>query len=65
MVVDVEHPTLGQMKALGSPIKMSAHADRRPSRRAPMLGEHTDAVLRETGFGTEEIDQFRGVGAIG
>ena len=63
MVVDVEHPTLGQLKALGSPIKMSG-TPTDPSRRAPMLGEHTDAVLREAGFGTEAIDQFRRAGAI-
>jgi crotonobetainyl-CoA:carnitine CoA-transferase CaiB-like acyl-CoA transferase len=63
MVVDVTHPTLGPLKALGSPIKMSATpAD--PSRRAPLLGEHTDEVLRAAGFTPEEIDQFRRAGAI-
>ena len=49
MVVDVEHPTLGSMRALGSPIKMSATPpDVR--RRAPRLGEHTEAVFREFGL---------------
>ena len=49
MVVDVEHPTLGSIRALGSPIKMSATPpDVR--RRAPRLGEHTDAVFREFGL---------------
>ena len=49
MVVDVEHPTLGAMRALGSPIKMS---DTPPSvrRRAPRLGEHTEEVLTEAGL---------------
>src|SRR5262245_48367311 len=44
MVVDVNQPTLGPIRALGSPIKMS---DTPPDvrRRAPLLGEHTDAVL--------------------
>ena len=64
MVVDVEHPTLGHLKALGSPIKMSGTPPD-SSRRAPMLGEHTDAVLRDAGFGVEEISNFRRAGAIG
>jgi crotonobetainyl-CoA:carnitine CoA-transferase CaiB-like acyl-CoA transferase len=63
MVVDVTHPTLGAIKALGSPIKLSATpAD--PSRRAPLLGEHTETVLREAGYTADEIDAFRRAGAI-
>jgi formyl-CoA transferase len=57
MVVDVEHPTLGSIKALGSPIKMSATPpDVR--RRAPLLGEHTKEVLSEMGFADAEIDKL-------
>jgi formyl-CoA transferase len=54
MVVDVEHPVLGRMKTLGSPIKMS---DTPPNatRRAPLLGEHTQEVLLEAGCTEEEI----------
>jgi formyl-CoA transferase len=49
MVVEVEHPSLGSIRALGSPIKMSATPpDVR--RRAPRLGEHTDAVFKEFGL---------------
>ncbi len=33
-------------------------------RRAPMLGEHTDEVLRELGFSDEEITEFRAGGLI-
>jgi crotonobetainyl-CoA:carnitine CoA-transferase CaiB-like acyl-CoA transferase len=54
MVVDVEHPTLGPMRALGSPIKMTATPpDVR--RTAPQLGEHTEEVLREAGFNAEDV----------
>jgi len=49
MVVDVEHPTLGALRALGSPIKLSATPPA-VRRRAPRLGEHTEDVLREAGF---------------
>ena len=48
MVVDLEHPTLGSMQTLGSPIKLSATPPE-VRRRAPHLGEHTEEVLREAG----------------
>jgi crotonobetainyl-CoA:carnitine CoA-transferase CaiB-like acyl-CoA transferase len=55
LVVDVEHPMLGKIKALGSPIKMSATPpDVR--RRAPLLGEHTREVLSEMGFADAETE---------
>ena len=63
MVVDVEHPTLGSIQALGSPIKMSATPpDVR--RRAPLLGEHTKDVLLEAGFSEEEITRLLGDGVV-
>jgi len=46
LVVDVEHPTLGPIRALGSPIKLS-ETPPAVRRRAPLLGEHTEEVLRE------------------
>ena len=50
LVVDVEHPTLGAIRALGSPIKLSATPpDVR--RRAPLLGEHTEEVMTEAATG--------------
>jgi formyl-CoA transferase len=48
MVVDTMHPSLGPIRTLGSPIKMSATPPD-VSRRAPLLGEHTGEVLREVG----------------
>jgi crotonobetainyl-CoA:carnitine CoA-transferase CaiB-like acyl-CoA transferase len=64
MVVDTDHPVLGRLRTLGSAIKMSATpAD--PSRRAPLLGEHTDEILSEYGFSDDEIAELRRAGAIG
>ena len=63
MTVDVEHPTLGTLRTLGTPIKMSA-TPLNPRRRGPMLGEHTDDVLAEAGFSNDEIEQLRYAGAI-
>jgi formyl-CoA transferase len=63
MVVEVEHPTLGVLKTLGSPIKLSATPPD-VGRRAPLLGEHTDEVLAEAGFGEHEIAVLRRAGAV-
>jgi len=58
LVVDVEHPTLGAIRALGSPIKLSATPpDVR--RRAPLLGEHTDEVLSHGGTQDPPVDKLR------
>jgi crotonobetainyl-CoA:carnitine CoA-transferase CaiB-like acyl-CoA transferase len=54
MVVDVTHPTLGPLRTLGSPIKMS-ETPPRVDRCAPLLGEHTDEILREAGCSAAEI----------
>jgi formyl-CoA transferase len=57
MVVQVEHPTLGSIRALGSPIKLSATPPqvRRP---APRLGEHTEDVLRAVGVADPELSEL-------
>ena len=63
MTVDVDHPALGPLRTLGTPIKMS-DTPLDPKRRGPMLGEHTDAVLAEAGYSSGEIEQLRDAGAI-
>ena len=64
MVVETDHPTLGRMRTLGSPIKLSATPPD-VSRRAPQLGEQTEDVLTEAGFSGAEIAALRAAGAIG
>lgn len=54
MVKEVEHPTLGRLKGLGHPVKLS----RTPAsiyRPGPLLGEHGREVLAEVGYADEEI----------
>ena len=63
MTIDVDHPTLGRLRTLGTPIKMS-RTPLNPRRRAPLLGEHTDAVLSAAGYDDNEIEQLRYSGAI-
>ena len=54
MEVRLEHPTEGEIRVLGIPVKLSdtPGAIRRP---APLPGQHTAEVLREAGFSEEEI----------
>ncbi len=63
MVVETIHPTAGPVKSLGLPVKFSGSAPgkRRP---APVFGQHTREVLRETGFSDAEIDDFAAQGAV-
>jgi crotonobetainyl-CoA:carnitine CoA-transferase CaiB-like acyl-CoA transferase len=57
MTLTVDHPTLGALQTLGSPIKMSA-TPLNPRRRAPLLGEHTEEVLREFGLPEDQLLQL-------
>ena len=63
LVVETDHPTLGHLKTLGSPIKLSATPPI-VTRRAPLLGEHTDEILREAGFSFAEIADLRAAVAV-
>ena len=63
MVVEVQHPTVGPVKALGLPIKFS----KTPGsirKAAPLLGEDTRGVLRQHGFSDEDIAGFEADGSV-
>jgi formyl-CoA transferase len=56
-VVEVDHPTRGKYLTVGNPIKMSDSATE--VTRSPLLGEHTDEVLAEIGYGKDAISALR------
>ena len=64
MVVETHHPTLGRIRTLGSPIKLS-ETPARPGRPAPLLGQHTDEVLCEAGYTAEEITSLKQKSVLG
>ena len=62
-VVEVDHPTRGPYLSVGNPIKLSDS----PSdvKRSPLLGEHTDDVLRDVlGMDDAAIAKARSEGAV-
>jgi crotonobetainyl-CoA:carnitine CoA-transferase CaiB-like acyl-CoA transferase len=64
MTPEVEHPVAGTVKVLGIPAKLSATPGtiRRP---APVLGQHTDEVLREVlSIEPNEVTQLRNAGVL-
>jgi formyl-CoA transferase len=62
-VVEVDHPTRGSYLTIGNPIKLSDS----PTEvvRSPLLGEHTDEILKSiVGWSDEQIATARDSGAI-
>jgi formyl-CoA transferase len=61
-VVEVDHPTRGRHLSVGNPIKLSDSPT--VVTRAPLLGEHTDEVLRELGYSAGDLELLRAEKAI-
>src|ERR1700738_2510890 len=61
-IVEVEHKERGKYLTIGSPIKFSnLEVEVRP---APVLGEHTDQVLADLGYGKEQIARLHAAKAV-
>jgi crotonobetainyl-CoA:carnitine CoA-transferase CaiB-like acyl-CoA transferase len=57
LVLDVEHPRLGKMRAVRNPVLFD-HDGPEFARTAPMLGEHSLELLGELGYSRAEIETF-------
>ncbi|MBY7142568.1 CoA transferase [Virgibacillus sp. NKC19-3] len=63
MVQEIEHPIMGSMRTIMSPTKFS----RTPislDTASPLIGEHTNEVLKSFGIDKQEIDTLREKGVV-
>jgi crotonobetainyl-CoA:carnitine CoA-transferase CaiB-like acyl-CoA transferase len=63
MVVDVDHPVAGRIQQTGVPLKLSETPGRIAS-APPLLGQHTEPILRELGYTAAEVSALRDAGAV-
>jgi len=64
MLVEVDQPTAGKVRIAGSPIHLSETPGKIYA-HAPLLGEHTEEVLREIlGYSRQEIDRLVAGGVL-
>jgi crotonobetainyl-CoA:carnitine CoA-transferase CaiB-like acyl-CoA transferase len=62
-IVELEHPAVGPYKTAGVAVQMSKSPLTVQS-TAPLFGQHTREVLREAGYGADEIEALIGMGAV-
>ncbi len=63
MVLEMDHPSVGKIKTLGFPAKLS----RTPAELKlppPLKGQHTEEILGELGYPSDEIEAMRGEAVI-
>jgi len=63
LVQEVDSPKLGRLKLLGVPFTLSRTPGKVVS-AAPEKGEHTDEILLELGYGTDQLGELRADGVI-
>lgn len=54
---EAPHPTLGQVRQLGSPMRFSKTKTRR-AKAGPLFGEDTEGILRELGYADTDVERL-------
>ena len=62
-IVELEHPALGLIKSLATPIHLSS-TPLIYRRHPPRLGEHSDEVARQIGYSVAEIEMLRALDVL-
>ncbi len=63
MVTEIDHPKIGRMKNMGSPVKTSGEFTKFRT-AAPWLGQHSDEVLQSLGYKTGQIAALHAQGVV-
>lgn len=63
MIETLHHSTIGRFKTVGNPIKLSSMKTHRLL-APPLLGEHTNEVLKRLGYSPKEIKSLRENGIV-
>jgi len=63
MVLEVDHPGHGPVRMTGFPVKLET-TPCRVRHPAPGLGQHSDEILCELGYGPERIAELRAAGTV-
>lgn len=63
MIIELDHPAEGKIKSLAFPVKFSQQPY--TVRMAPpLLGQHTEEILKEIGYTLESIEKFKMQGVL-
>jgi formyl-CoA transferase len=62
MIIDVDHPTRGTYKTVGCPLVLSDNPV--DYQRSPLLGEHTEEILKEIGWEGSGVKELQAAGAV-
>ena len=63
MIAEMHHPTLGRVKQVGSPLKMSG-SPFEVRHWSTGFGQHTEEILLDVGYDSADIGSLRHSGVV-